>query len=145
VCQQSESWAHTWDNRIVTKEPTCKEEGSEVYTCVGCGDVRTTTIPKLTIHSHGEGEVVKEPTCTKNGKKIYICIVCGTTETEKLPMLAHEYVDGVCVNCNRAEPSTPTTPILPEAPNEEKPMGFFEAIAAFFESIFRVLFWFLYL
>ena len=36
---------HTWDNGVVTKEPTNTETGEKTYTCLVCGDVKTSIIP----------------------------------------------------------------------------------------------------
>lgn len=39
---------HTWDNGVVTKEPTTTETGVKTYTCTfdGCGATKTETLPK---------------------------------------------------------------------------------------------------
>lgn len=39
---------HTWDNGVVTKEPTTTETGIKTYTCTfdGCGATKTETLPK---------------------------------------------------------------------------------------------------
>lgn len=38
---------HIWDNGVVTKKPTPKEEGIRTYTCTKCGETKTEVIPKL--------------------------------------------------------------------------------------------------
>ena len=106
-----------------TKAPTCKETGVKTYTCTTCGDSYTEEIAKLTAHSYENG------TCT----------VCGGSDPDYVPP---------------TEPTDPTKPTEPEVTdptepaepgNEKEEGGFFAAIAAFFEAIFRILFFFLYL
>jgi len=161
---------HSYDNGVVTKAATCKEDGIKTFTCTVCGATKTEAIAKLTSHSYDNGTVTKESTCKEEGVKTYTCTICGGTKTESIAKLTtHSYSDGVCTVCGDSDPNyvppteptptepTPTEPVEPdptepdveptepEEPSEEKPLGFFEAIAAFFEAIFRVLFWFLYL
>ena len=46
------SSGHSWDNGVVTKEPTETEEGIRTYTCTVCSATRTESIPPI---SSGEG------------------------------------------------------------------------------------------
>lgn len=38
---------HTWDNGVVTTEPTAEKEGVKTYTCTVCNETKTETIPRL--------------------------------------------------------------------------------------------------
>ena len=38
---------HTWDNGVVTTEPTAEKEGVKTYTCTVCNGTKTETIPRL--------------------------------------------------------------------------------------------------
>ncbi|MCM1161741.1 MAG: alpha-amylase family glycosyl hydrolase [Roseburia sp.] len=38
---------HTWDAGTVTKAPTATADGIRTYTCIGCKETKTETIPKL--------------------------------------------------------------------------------------------------
>ena len=38
---------HTWDEGVVTKDPTATEQGEKTYTCRGCGETRTEAIAVL--------------------------------------------------------------------------------------------------
>ena len=38
---------HTWDNGVVTTEPTAEKEGVKTYTCKVCNETKTETIPRL--------------------------------------------------------------------------------------------------
>lgn len=52
---------HTWDDGVVTKEPTTTETGIKTYTCTfdGCGATKTETLPKKEdAHVHTWGEWV---------------------------------------------------------------------------------------
>lgn len=101
---------HSYDEGVVTKEPTCTEEGEKTFTC-DCGDSYTEKIP-MTEHSYGdddkctncgkinpnhahsydEGVVTKEPTCTEKGEKTYTCSECGHIYIEDIGAMGHDYV-----------------------------------------------------
>ena len=72
----------------VTKEPSCTEEGTRLYTCTVCGETRTEAIPKV---PHEMTEERTEPTCRKEGSIVRTCAVCGHTETKVLPESDHHY------------------------------------------------------
>lgn len=57
---------HTWDNGVVSKDPTCTEKGSKTYTCAVCRETKTEEIP-ATGHQHKEVRDKKAATCTKAG------------------------------------------------------------------------------
>ena len=38
---------HSWDMGVVTTQPTAEKDGVKTYTCTGCGDKKTESIPKL--------------------------------------------------------------------------------------------------
>ena len=78
---------HTWDNGIVTKEPTCTEKGVTTFTCSVCGSTKTRSI-KSTGHSYGEYVVVKEPTTTEKGLKSKTCSKCGKVYSVTLAKIA---------------------------------------------------------
>lgn len=91
-----------------------------------------------TTHNWDSNKVISAATCVENGIMKYTCTVCGDTKTEEIPKLSqHTYVDGTCSVCGNIQPT--------EQDESEEKVGFFDAIAKFFESIFRILFFFLYL
>ncbi len=158
--------SHSFDKGNVTKIPTCKETGIKTYTCTVCGDSYTEEIAKLTTHSYDNGVETKAPTCEEAGIKTYTCTVCGDSYTEEIAKLTeHSYENGTCTVCGSSDPDyvPPTEPAEPtttepvpddptepaidsiEPEDQEEAGGFFAAIAAFFETIFRILFWFMYL
>lgn len=57
---------HTWDNGVVSKDPTCTEKGSKTYTCAVCRKTKTEEIP-ATGHQNKEVRDKKAATCTKAG------------------------------------------------------------------------------
>ena len=76
----------------VTKPATCVEEGVATYTCYGCGDTYTKTIPVSDIHKYKK-TVIKEATCAEDGEASLLCELCGATKTEILPATGnHMYV-----------------------------------------------------
>ena len=82
--------AHEWDEGVVTKEPTCAEEGVKTFTCSKCNETRTESMKKAE-HSSDGGKVTKQPTCTEKGVKTYTCKVCGEVlKTEEVPAAGHQ-------------------------------------------------------
>ena len=61
ACGETEIGDCTFDDGVVTQEPTHFEEGVKTYTC-SCGDVYTETI-EATGHSWDEGKITTEDPC----------------------------------------------------------------------------------
>lgn len=64
--KKMEKTDHTWDNGVVSKDPTCTEKGSKTYTCAVCQKTKTEEIP-ATGHQNKEVRDKKAATCTKTG------------------------------------------------------------------------------
>ena len=73
------AFGHTWNDGVVTTEPTHKAAGEKTFTCSTCGTTRTETIEKLP-HSFVAGEEVL-PTCKDGGKSGYIPYTCDCGES----------------------------------------------------------------
>ncbi|MBQ9880306.1 MAG: leucine-rich repeat protein, partial [Clostridia bacterium] len=110
---------HTWDEGVVTTEPTCDVAGVRTYTCTVCDATKTETIDALghdygawkrlnatqhqrvcandpthvekADHTWNAGIVTTEPTCDENGVKTYTCTVCNATKIETIDELGHDY------------------------------------------------------
>ena len=99
---------HAWRKVMTTKEPTCDEDGEELYTCTTCpeGNAASKTEPIAALgHTWDEGEVTTDPTCTEKGVKTFHCTVCADGEkTEDVPANGHNYVDGYCSVCSKMAP-----------------------------------------
>ena len=80
---------------VVTKEPTCYEEGVKTFTCKTCGNTYTESIPTTDAHIYDDGVVTKAPTCTEAGIKTYTCTICHKTKTEEISATGHHYDNGV--------------------------------------------------
>ena len=90
---------HTPDGGVVTKEPSCAEYGTVLYTCTVCGEAFYEYDNALG-HSWDDGVVTKEPSCTEYGTVLYTCTVCGNTDEEALPPRhTDKNADGVCDLC----------------------------------------------
>ena len=103
---------HSFDEGVVTKEPTCTEEGEMLYTCA-CGETFTTPIARA---DHELEATVTEPTCTELGFTTHACKNCDYkyTDTYTAP-IDHDWDEGkvasaptltetgilvqTCVNC----------------------------------------------
>ena len=122
VCgERIDETAHTYDDGVVTTEPTCTAKGVKTFTCTVCGHTKTEDVnakghsaveawmndetnhwhecangcgEKLgeTAHTYDDGVVTTEPTCTEDGEKTYTCTECGHTKTETVEKTGH--VDG---------------------------------------------------
>ena len=66
VCSKEETASHTWNSGVITKKPTCKEEGVKAFTCTGCSATKTEDLEKLTAHTYDHD-------CDTD------CNVCGVT------------------------------------------------------------------
>lgn len=64
--KKMEKTDHTWDNGVISKDPTCTEKGSKTYTCAVCRETKTEEIP-ATGHQNKEVRDKKAATCTKAG------------------------------------------------------------------------------
>ena len=78
---------HDWDGGKVTKEATCKEEGTKTYTCENCGETETVSIEK-TEHDYIK-EQHKNATCTENGYSISVCQTCNDKKKEEIVAKGH--------------------------------------------------------
>ena len=52
---------HTWDDGVVTVEPTVKADGEKLYTCTVCSATRTESIPKLADSGEKPGDSGEKP------------------------------------------------------------------------------------
>ena len=46
ACGEEEVAAHTWNDGVVTTEPTATTDGVKTYTCTACGATKTAVVPK---------------------------------------------------------------------------------------------------
>ncbi len=112
---------HEWDNGIVTKQPTCTEEGEKINTCTICAATKTETVVaaghtfsdewksnenrhwhECTVcggvsekveHEWDNGIITKQPTCTEAGEKTNTCTICAATKTEAVAAAGHTFSD----------------------------------------------------
>ena len=83
---------HSFDEGVVTKEPTCSEEGEMLYTCA-CGETFTTPIARA---DHELEATVTEPTCTELGYTTHSCKHCDYSYTDTpVGALGHAWDMGV--------------------------------------------------
>ena len=88
VGNYTDALEHTY-TAVVTKEPTCTEEGVKTFTCSECGKSYTEAIPTV---AHRYEAVVTAPTCDKMGYTTYTCSACGDSYVA-------DYVDAVGHDC----------------------------------------------
>ena len=85
---------HSFDDGVVTIEPTCTQPGVKTFTCSGCNGTYTEEVAALG-HSYGDGVVTTEPTCTQPGVKTFTCVRGDDSYTEEIPAKGHEYTETV--------------------------------------------------
>lgn len=85
--KSTKKYDHDWDGGKVTKEATCKEEGTKTYTCENCGETETFSIEK-TEHNYIK-EQHKNATCTENGYSISVCKTCNDEKKEEIVAKGH--------------------------------------------------------
>lgn len=85
--KSTKKYDHDWDGGTVTKEATCTEEGSAIYTCENCGETETVSIKK-TAHNYKIMEQ-KDATCTENGYSISVCKTCNDEKKEEIVAKGH--------------------------------------------------------
>ena len=105
-CGEKEIGNCTFDNGVITKEPTHLEEGIKTYTCTECGRTKEEAVSKTLGHSYGKwtiDQVNNEKhyrvcecgekeigNCTfdngvtdeDSGETLYTCTECGRTKSE---------------------------------------------------------------
>ncbi len=91
---------HTYNDGVVTTEPTCTVAGEKTYTCAVCNGTKTEVVD-ATGHTY-TSEVI-QPTCTENGYTLYTCKNgCGDSYQEGLfPATGHteEVIPAVAPTC----------------------------------------------
>ena len=118
-CDYMETLPHDWDEGVITKAPTCTEEGEKTITCTLCSHFIVEKVPVIdheygdwipnndgkthsrfcscnesesADHKFDDGEVTQAPTHEAVGEKIFTCADCGYFYTEDIPALTdHEW------------------------------------------------------
>lgn len=80
VCKQEIKENHNYNSGVVTKKPTCKEDGEKTYTCKDCNHKKMETLDKTEDHKYGAWQKAD----ANNHKRS--CSVCQKEES-----VAHTY------------------------------------------------------
>ncbi|MBR7088703.1 MAG: Ig-like domain-containing protein, partial [Mogibacterium sp.] len=97
---------HSFDEGIVTAEPTCKDPGCRTYTCSVCGNSYDEEIPADTSkHEWNSDYTVDDPaSCTVDGSESIRCRVCGEAkDTRPIPATGHHFGEWYVVEANTCE------------------------------------------
>lgn len=79
---------HQWSaEKEVIKEPTCTEEGLNVYRCEICGATKAASNSLAYDHNWDNGVITKLATETEEGEIKYTCRRCNETKTESIPKI----------------------------------------------------------
>ncbi len=80
---------HAMGEWVMTKEPTCTENGEESACCSRCDYVEYREVAAL---GHDYISIVTDPTCTEEGYTTHTCINCGASYTsDHAKSLGHSY------------------------------------------------------
>ena len=88
VVDETAAHTHQYDEGVVTKEPTCTEDGVKTFTC-SCGNTKTEVIEKL---GHSIVNEHKDATETEPGYDREVCSRCGTIVKEAEIPVIHSHV-----------------------------------------------------
>ena len=86
------------EEMLITKTPTCTENGKQAIVCLKCNDIKPGTEEILYTFGHvwDKGEVLKAASCKETGSVKYTCInKCGETKTEVIEMQPHTYKEEI--------------------------------------------------
>lgn len=78
---------HDYGNEVITKKPTCTEQGIRTFYCSSCSSTRVEYIDAT-------GHKWENATCVSERK----CFVCNITDGEKLE---HSYSNNNCTSCGK--------------------------------------------
>ena len=81
-----------------TVEPTCTEDGYNVFTCTVCGNSYTEKTSDALGHEFETVVDHVDSTCTVKGFDIYKCVRCNETEKVELELAPHDYDKTVEIN-----------------------------------------------
>ena len=96
---------HNW--QIVETPATCEQPGLIEYFCLNDSSHNYSVPTEALGHDYGEWITDSDPTCTDAGHKYRVCSRDEThIEEETIPVIDHNYEDGVCTMCGKAEFST---------------------------------------
>lgn len=97
----------TWSEWVVRLNPTCSENGEQESFCTVCFKEKIEVIEKLE-HDYSKEEVIVEASCASAGVKIATCKHCGNITHSEITKLAHNFKDGICVDCKTSEDENET-------------------------------------
>ena len=87
VCSGTRTATHSWNEGVITTQPTEEEEGVKTYTCTDCGHTKTEPVDKLEhVHSWSDWGQNNETTHIRSCR-------CNETQTEN-----HNFDDGTVIN-----------------------------------------------
>ena len=89
-------------------EPTCTQEGYDIFVCSICGDEFHGNVVGALGHSFGEWMQIDAPTCTAEGQQRRDCIRCDHYETDTIKPTGHSYQNHVCTACGLDAPTSGT-------------------------------------
>ena len=88
-------WQHVGGGHeytCTTVDPTCTEEGYDLYVCAACGDEYRQNIVEPLGHTFGQWVTETPASCSEEGLAYRLCSACGCREESILAPAGHSYV-----------------------------------------------------
>ena len=89
---------HDYHDEVIA--PTCLDKGFTTHICNRCLNKYISDYIEPLGHDFSDIEVVQVATCTSGGINKKVCKNCGLEEEIYTKTLEHNFVDGICINCN---------------------------------------------
>ena len=95
--EMGDALGHSYNNGVITTEPTCTENGVKTFACGTCGGTYTEAVDAT---GHDHDAAVTAPTCTAKGYTTYTCHCGDSYVGDEVPALGHTYDDDQDPDCN---------------------------------------------
>lgn len=82
---------HTFDDGVITKEPTCISQGEKTKTCTTCGEEKIEKIIDVNAHKFEKVPDVAATCETFGQKNCKLCTICGRMDFGYVKPLGHEW------------------------------------------------------
>ena len=94
--EHGEAFGHNWNEGDITKESTCNETGTAIFTCDRCNEIKVKEIEKK---AHDTGTKIIESTCDAPGYTLTYCKNCSYSDWSNFKKSKEHSGSGSCSYC----------------------------------------------